>query len=1222
MKNYGSTIAKLRKEKGMTQKDLGDKLNISYQAVSKWENNLSEPDLATIEKICEIFDISMSEFFGMSNQENKSESQTSKASNKFNWIKNKPWYIMGGLGIIILILALCAFLIPVKYSSSKIYSMVDPAVFCITAKGNGRQSAGSGFFINSKGLAVTNYHVIANCTSGEIQTNDGQTYDILTVVGCDEDADIAIIQIDIKKSPKVSIGNSNKISVGDVVYAIGYPESFQLGSVDSTFTQGIISKTAYTYEGNTYIQTTADFTRGNSGGVLLNESGKVIGITSAMLTDGTVNYMNMAIPINKIHSVERDINMSMEEYYNIHKTFYYYSNGYIYHSQEFISGDKINPIAEPVRSGYTFKGWYEDEEFNTPFDFTQPVTDKTSCYAKWQAISYTVRFDAGDGSGEMADQTMVYDQETKLSKNTFTKEYYMFDHWLNVITNTKYSDEQTVKNLTATDGGVIELVAQFKDLEYEVVFNAGGGSGTMENFSAKANQTANLPSVTFTKEGYLFTGWSYNGQILADGAEFINLTTDQATIRLTATWEPISYSVLYIGNTTFEIDTEYDQTLVLPVMTFDSDPTFVPEHKKLTGWRINGEVFLPGQEVKNLTTTNGQRVDARAVFEDIEYIVEYFSTETGETEQVKVKYSEQKTYTTTLVNEGYYPIKFEEELTGRQHNTGSTYSQLCGDEGDIIRIKVIWEEVGYTLNYTYQDEILSTVQLKYFDEHTISGSLKDVSGYALDFWSRGNTGDDEYAEFTENQTVHGLTNTNGATVELEANYRPIKFKIKFDANGGNYFQDEIEVEYLEEIRLEGYNQPTNGDLRFLGWVYGENVYHHNTIVICNMNTVENKTIVFKAYWEENIYSGGDGSEGDPFKLSTIDDLIEFSLGSTTGMHYVLTDNIDMNGTALFISNTEFASFDGQGHAIQNAVLAGGNIYLLRWQMSLFKEVPEGATLKNLSLDNVSIRSLSTVSELAISPLVHSNYGTIENCHVNGVEYSATPANTGVYLAGFVGSNYGTINKCSLQNANYAVNLETDTSYTNVSGFVLANGGTITNSFVGSSSIDYSSMQDDYKDIILATFVGGNTGKIEFCYSDVDFSFVVERIYRTIGVKIAAFAADSVEGEIAHCFVAGDFAGEFKATNYEVFEDTQISNFAFFSTEDIEENNLYISSDRNIMIAYQEGTVKRIKVDENFSVATDENFTDETWLKEHIFTGDTSMWEFSAGSLPVLKGVIA
>ena len=120
MKKYGHIISKLRKKQGLTQEQLGKKLNVSYQAISKWENNLSEPDLETIEKLTEVFGISMSEFFDMAkNPENINNNTTIKEENNIkeskNFIKTKPWYLVAGLGVLIVILSLCAFLIPVKY---------------------------------------------------------------------------------------------------------------------------------------------------------------------------------------------------------------------------------------------------------------------------------------------------------------------------------------------------------------------------------------------------------------------------------------------------------------------------------------------------------------------------------------------------------------------------------------------------------------------------------------------------------------------------------------------------------------------------------------------------------------------------------------------------------------------------------------------------------------------------------------------------------------------------------------------------------------------------------------------------------------------------------------------------------------------------------------------------------------------------------------------------
>lgn len=65
MENYGKTIAKLRKENGLTQSELGKELNVTYQAVSKWENDLSQPDLETIVAMCKLFGVTLDEFTGL-----------------------------------------------------------------------------------------------------------------------------------------------------------------------------------------------------------------------------------------------------------------------------------------------------------------------------------------------------------------------------------------------------------------------------------------------------------------------------------------------------------------------------------------------------------------------------------------------------------------------------------------------------------------------------------------------------------------------------------------------------------------------------------------------------------------------------------------------------------------------------------------------------------------------------------------------------------------------------------------------------------------------------------------------------------------------------------------------------------------------------------------------------------------------------------------------------
>ncbi|MBQ3158509.1 MAG: trypsin-like peptidase domain-containing protein, partial [Clostridia bacterium] len=288
MKKYGHIISGLRKKQGLTQDQLGKKLNVSYQAVSKWENDLSEPDLETLEKLTNIFGISMSEFFDMANSQESSIKKTININDNDikkdkNFLKTKPWYLVAGLGVLILILSLCALLIPVKYSGKQVFDKYESSVFYLSAKNSYETKSGTGFFINDNGLAVTIYENIKNCTSGKITLNNGKKYDIKKIVGVDKENNLAIIQISIKKSTPVKFGDSNDIEMGDKVYSITYTTEDSLEDANSVLAEGMIYKVESDNKGVVSFQTTATTEKSNKGGAVFNEYGELIGFVSRKL---------------------------------------------------------------------------------------------------------------------------------------------------------------------------------------------------------------------------------------------------------------------------------------------------------------------------------------------------------------------------------------------------------------------------------------------------------------------------------------------------------------------------------------------------------------------------------------------------------------------------------------------------------------------------------------------------------------------------------------------------------------------------------------------------------------------------------------------------------------------------------------------------------------------------------------------------------------------------
>lgn len=152
---------------------------------------------------------------------------------------------------------------------------------------------GSGFIIHTDGLIATNEHVIRNAEEIEVEFSDGTKHSA-TIVGVDEKTDIALIRVETSSPlPTVAFGDSDKVRPGDWVVAIGNP--FDL---DHTVTAGIVSAKHRSLLGSydDYIQTDAAINPGSSGGPLLNLSGEVIGINTA-IREGA-NTVGFTIPIN------------------------------------------------------------------------------------------------------------------------------------------------------------------------------------------------------------------------------------------------------------------------------------------------------------------------------------------------------------------------------------------------------------------------------------------------------------------------------------------------------------------------------------------------------------------------------------------------------------------------------------------------------------------------------------------------------------------------------------------------------------------------------------------------------------------------------------------------------------------------------------------------------------------------------------------------------------
>ena len=185
-------------------------------------------------------------------------------------------------------------------------------------------AGGSGVLVSADGLILTNNHVIAGADRITVTLWDKRAYDA-TVVGADPTTDVALVVIDEAGLPHATLGDSDRLRVGEWVMAIGNPGFRDANTLDFTVTSGIVSakgrpldviqselsrrqSLAARYAIEDFIQTDAAINPGNSGGPLIDLDGRVVGINTAIASVNGVNQgYGFAVPVNVARRVMRDL---------------------------------------------------------------------------------------------------------------------------------------------------------------------------------------------------------------------------------------------------------------------------------------------------------------------------------------------------------------------------------------------------------------------------------------------------------------------------------------------------------------------------------------------------------------------------------------------------------------------------------------------------------------------------------------------------------------------------------------------------------------------------------------------------------------------------------------------------------------------------------------------------------------------------------------------------
>lgn len=423
------------------------------------------------------------------------------------------------------------------------------------------------------------------------------------------------------------------------------------------------------------------------------------------------------------------------------------------------------------KTGYTQLGWADSRTATTQqYSTLSGVSDgwveskypSNNIYAVWKPNTYSIAYNANGGTGTTATSTHTYDTAKALTSNGFSRTGYTFTGW-NTQANgsgTAYSNAQSVKNLTTSNGSTVTLYAQWSVNNYTLTFNANGGSVSPASKSlAYGSQYGTLP--TPTRNGYTFTGWF---TAASGGTKVSNTTTMGAgNVTVYAQWAPTNYTITYNlngGTNPSGVSTNYNintATITLPTPN-RSGYTFA-------GWYTNSS--FTGSAVTSIAKGSTGNKVFYAKWTPANYTISY-NLNGGSVSGNPTSYNIE-TATFTLKN----PTKTGYTFTGWTGSNGSTaqtsVSIAKGSTGN-KSYTANWRANTYTVAYNANGGSGTTASSShtYGVAKTLTANAFTRTGYTFKGWNT--KADGSGTSYTNSQSVSNLTSTNGSTVTLYAQW--------------------------------------------------------------------------------------------------------------------------------------------------------------------------------------------------------------------------------------------------------------------------------------------------------------------------------------------------------------------------------------------------------------------------------------------------------------------
>ena len=516
-------------------------------------------------------------------------------------------------------------------------------------------------------------------------------------------------------------------------------------------------------------------------------------------------------------------------------------------------------LADPARAGYTFGGWYTSSSLSgaAVSKITSETTGDLTLYAKWKANTYTIVFDPNGASGNQRTQAMTYDRTAALTANGFRLDGSAFIGWATSpsASSAEFTDRQSVSNLTADADGTVTLYAIWATNAYLLSFDSNGGNGEMAGSMCNYGATYTLPTCTFTREGYSFTGWATSARgraLYEDGAAISNLSaTNGATVTLYAVWTAHQYSIVFDGNGATSGNMRAMENRVVGNTVTLTSNSFRRAGYIFSGWNTmpdgSGTAYSNRARQANFASENGAVLTLYAQWSPVQYKITYRNVlDTDGNTNPSVYTAEDATLSLSgLSRSGYVFLgwytdsRFANAVTAIEHGTSGN-----------LTLYAKWSPYTYSVRfepnggYGTMDSLEGCIVGR---SYSLKNNTFKRTGYTFAGWNTAPDGSG--TGYVNRSRVTSLASENGAVITLYAQWTEVTYRITYrNVKASDVNPNPVSYSVRQSIVLQGL---TREGYVFEGW-YKESSFRTPVITI-NENLDSSGAITVYAKWSQCKY---------------------------------------------------------------------------------------------------------------------------------------------------------------------------------------------------------------------------------------------------------------------------------------------------------------------------------------------------------------------------------